>query len=207
MALLDLDDTEQPIDPKLVMAIESAFLAFSLPTVPFVPMPRAWKKANPNGSAKGPNGPRKAQIKLELIERDGFRCGYCAREFVDLDDATLDHVIPNCVVGHWKTWNLVLACGPCNNAKGDNVPLVLMPMLGHLLVQLGELSRWKREASKPIPTNGYPSKSAAKKAHKSQYRQRQQFYRAMHRMGGPFIRPALEAAPVRPALPAGQDGA
>lgn len=216
MATLDLDDTGQPIDPMLVKAIETAFLSFSLPTVPFVAAPRAWKKSNPAGGSGGPKGTRKAAIKLELIERDGFRCAYCAREFVDLDDATLDHVIPNCVVGHWEPWNLVLACGPCNNAKGEDVPLVLMPMLAHVLVQLAASARFrtakKAKAKKPgnltppIPTDGFPSRSAARRAQKAAYRTawtRKQVDQALDAMQAPPIRPALEAAPVRAALPSG----
>lgn len=209
MAALDLSGSEQPIDPMLVKAIETAFLAFSLPTVEFMPVPQAWRKANPSGGSKGPGGATKARIKLDLIERDGFRCAYCAREFVDLNDATLDHVIPNCVVGHWKPWNLVLACGPCNNAKNDGVPTVLMPMLCHLLRALEPVTRAKREqreASAPKPTGGYPSKAAAKTARKVRNRQRQEFYKAMRALNGPWVRLALEAAPAPAVLPAGTDG-
>lgn len=217
MASLDLDGTEQPMDPMLVKAIETAFLSFSLPTVSFVSGPRAWYKANPDGGSKGPGGIRKAQIKLELIERDGFRCAYCSREFVDLDDATLDHVIPNCLVAHWEPWNLVLACGPCNNAKGDKVPLVLLPMLSHLLIQLATSAQFrtgkKAKAKKrpgqltpPIPTNGFPSRSAYHRAQKAVYRTawtRKQVDAAMAAMNGPKLRLAIEAAPVRAELPAG----
>lgn len=216
-----LDDTPPPMDPMLVKAIETAFLAFSVPTVEFMPVPRAWRDANPDGASKGPGGPAKARIKLDLIQRDGFRCAYCAREFVDLNDATLDHVIPNCVVGHWETWNLVLACDPCNNAKGDSAPLVLVPMLAHLLVQLAASNqhRTTKKAKRqkapfvgtpPIPTNGFPSRGAYQRAQKEAYLTawaRKQVDQALAAMQAPPIRPALESAPVRAALPAGQDGA
>lgn len=194
MATLDLDGTEQPIDPMLVKAIETAFLSFSVPTVAFVTAPRAWKESNPSGGAKGPGGATKARIKLDLIERHGFRCAYCAREFVDLDDATLDHVIPNCVVGHWKPWNLVLACGPCNNAKGDGVPLVLLPLLCRLLIVAETVARAKRQ-----------QKQAEKKARRRAAKEaagltagqrRHQFYKAMRALDAPWVRLALEAAPV-----------
>lgn len=141
MAGLDLDDTEQPIDPMLVMAVERAFRSVSVTPVEFAATPRIWRKSNPSGSSKGPNGPRKAQIKMDLAKRDGFRCAYCAREFVDLDDATLDHVIPNSIVGHWQTWNLLLACEPCNNGKADRIPVVLMPLLCALLQDLMPMAR------------------------------------------------------------------
>lgn len=217
MGSLDLYDAEQPIDPMLVKAIETAFLSFSVPTVQFIPTPRAWKKSNPAGGSGGPKGNRKAAIKLELIERDGFRCAYCAREFVDLDDATLDHVIPNCVVGHWKPWNLVLACGPCNNAKGDGVPLVLMPMLAHVVVQLAASAQFRTKKFKakrktpapftpPVPTNGFPSRSAYQRAVKAANRTaatRRRVNQALQAMQAPPLQMALEAAPVRAALPAG----
>lgn len=212
MSSLDLFDADQPMDPMLVKAIETAFLSFSMPTVPFIPAPRVWKKANPAGAVNGPKGKKKAEIKLELIKRDGFRCAYCAREFVDLNDATLDHVIPNCVVGHWAPWNLVLACGPCNSTKGDRVPLVLMPMLCHVVAKLAASVQFrvskkaKAKKTPPIPTNGFPSRAAARRAQKAACRAawiRKQVDQALNAMQAPPIRPALGAAPVRAALPAG----
>jgi hypothetical protein len=211
-----LEGPQQPIDPMLAKAVETAFLAFSLPTVPFIPAPRAWRKSNPAGPSGGPKTARKADIKLELIQRNGFQCAYCGRAFVDLDDASLDHVIPNCVVGHWETWNLVLACRPCNNAKGDSVPLPLMPMLCHLLVQLAGSARYRvapkaktkapAPPSLPIPTNGFPSRAAWRRAQKAAYQvawTEGQVNKALEAMGAPRIRPALPAVPVRAELPAG----
>jgi hypothetical protein len=197
---IDLDGSEQPIDPMLVKAIETAFLAFSVPTVSFVPVPRAWREANPSGSAKGPSGSVKARIKLDLIERDGFRCAYCARQFVDLNDATLDHVIPNCVVGHWKPWNLVLACDPCNNAKSDGVPLVLMPMLFHLLSVMETVARTKREQKQA-------AKKDRRRAAKTEGQRRHQFYKAMRALDAPFVRLAIDAAPEHTAFLAEQSEA
>lgn len=209
-----LNGPQQPIDPMLVKAVETAFLAFSLPAVPFIPAPRAWRKSNQAGASSGPKTARKAAIKLELIEQHGFQCAYCGRAFVDLDDATLDHVIPNSVVGHWAPWNLVLACFPCNNAKGDSVPLPLMPMLCHLLVQLAASAQYretpkaktKTPPAAPIPTNGFPSRAAWKRAQKAAARTaltEAKANQALEAMGAPRIRPVLPAAPTRAALPAG----
>jgi hypothetical protein len=192
MTFNDLGDTDQPIDPMLIKAVETAFLAFSVPAVTFVPLPQAWKR--PAGPVKA-SAQRKLRIKLELIKRDGFRCAYCAREFVDLDDATLDHVIPNCTVGHWQTWNLVLACGPCNNAKGDRIPLVLAPLLLHLVHTLSALAERQRKSNQPIPTDGYPSRSAAKRASKRVRKARAMVRRQIEALSGVPFRLALEAAP------------
>jgi hypothetical protein len=217
MPLLDLDGTEQPMDPKLVMAIESAFRRVSMTDVVFLPAPRAWQKANPAGSAKGPKGMVKANLRMQIVRRDGARCAYCAREFVDLDDATLDHVIPNSVVGHWQAWNLVLACEACNGLKADGLPLILMPLVCHLLRELLPLAQQKaarKKAAKkakkatavptpPIPTCGYPSRSAFRKAQQEIWRRRSWVNWNIQRMSGVPVRLAIEAAPVRAALPAG----
>lgn len=209
MALLNgVDGSEQPIDPKLVLAIEAAFRSVSLTNVAFVPAPREWRRTNPKGSVKGPQTARKAEIKLQLAERHGFQCAYCAREFVDLNEATLDHVIPNRVVGHWQTWNLLLACEPCNSLKADGVPLILMPMLCHLLRTVAAMERADREQRKQAKRAG--RRSARKARLKAEAlgdpatrKQRHEFYKAMRALDAPFIRPALEAAPVRLALPGG----
>ena len=135
MSVLDLYGSEQPIDPKLVMAIESAFRRFSTTTVEFIRPPASWAKSNRNGSKKSPSS-NKANLRMTIVRRDGARCAYCSREFVDLDDATLDHVIPNSVVGHWQPWNLLLCCQACNVLKDDKIPAVLMPLLLHTLRNL-----------------------------------------------------------------------
>lgn len=210
MALIDLDGTEQPIDPKLILAIEAAFRRVSLTRVAFVPVPRSWKAANPKGPSKGPKTQAKQNLRMHIARRDGASCAYCAREFVDLDDATLDHVIPNCVVGHWQPWNLLLTCAACNQLKADQVPLLLLPLLFHLLNSLATVAEYRRQQPQTrtptVPTNGYPSKKAARRAQKAAYRAawtRKQVDQALEAMNAEPIRPALEAAPVRPALPAG----
>lgn len=205
-----LDGTEQPMDPKLVLAIEAAFRKVSLTAVEFAPVPRAWRKSNPRGPVKGPKTHTKANLRMTIARRDGAQCAYCDREFVDLDDATLDHVIPNCVVGHWMPWNLLLTCDACNQLKADQVPLVLLPLLCHLLTTLARVAEHKRQQPKTktpaIPTNGYPSKKAARRAQKAAYQaawRKQQVSQAIESMTGQPVRLAIEAAPVRAALPAG----
>lgn len=203
MALLDLDGTEQPIDPKLVMAIESAFRFVSVTPVEFIPAPRSWHKANPGSSVSGPKGARKAQIKIRLAKRDGARCAYCAREFVDLDDATLDHVIPNSIVRHWQEWNLLLSCEACNNAKSDQVPMVLMPMLLSLLHNLAPVAQYIRETrTAQARSSGRPSQNVLRKA----YKRKRRINKAITGMGGNPYRRALEAAPVRAELLPGEGG-
>ena len=56
--------------------------------------------------------------RRNVLRRDGNRCQYCGSR----DRLTLDHVLPKSRGGP-DTWeNLVAACVPCNNRKGNRTP-------------------------------------------------------------------------------------
>lgn len=56
--------------------------------------------------------------RKNVIRRDGHRCQYCGAS----DRITIDHVMPRSRGGK-DTWtNLVAACVPCNNRKGNHTP-------------------------------------------------------------------------------------
>ena len=59
--------------------------------------------------------------RSNIYLRDDFMCQYCARRFPERE-LTLDHVVP-VVRGGKKNWeNIVTACTPCNQKKGDSTP-------------------------------------------------------------------------------------
>lgn len=62
--------------------------------------------------------PSKHQL---LHDIQGGLCFYC-REVMQLEHATIDHVIPRSKGGKNKVRNYVLACKPCNAKKGDRLP-------------------------------------------------------------------------------------
>jgi 5-methylcytosine-specific restriction endonuclease McrA len=75
-------------------------------------------------------GETKRLIRAYVAERDGAVCHYCRTPFgTGLAGATLDHYVPYRLWQMNKPRNLVLACGPCNNAKGDALPLTLVWLL------------------------------------------------------------------------------
>lgn len=78
----------------------------------------------------GPNAARRRRIRAALAERDGASCFYCAQPFAALTEATIDHLIPHCVLPTWKQASLVLACRPCNRAKADRLPQELLRPAG-----------------------------------------------------------------------------
>lgn len=57
--------------------------------------------------------------RKNILKRDRHKCAYCGRGDLPL---TIDHIIPKSRGGD-DTWeNLVAACLPCNNKKGDRTP-------------------------------------------------------------------------------------
>lgn len=70
---------------------------------------------------------RAARKRKLCAIRDGWWCWYCDEPLVegatDHRQPTLDHVIPLGRGGGWELENCRLACGPCNNAKGDMTEL------------------------------------------------------------------------------------
>ncbi|NND71455.1 MAG: HNH endonuclease [Rhodothermales bacterium] len=56
--------------------------------------------------------------RKNVLRRDRYKCQYCGRR----DKLTIDHVQPKSRGGR-DTWeNLVAACVPCNNRKGNRTP-------------------------------------------------------------------------------------
>lgn len=56
--------------------------------------------------------------RKNVMRRDRFRCQYCGSR----ERLTVDHVMPKSRGGK-DTWeNLVTACTPCNNRKGNRTP-------------------------------------------------------------------------------------
>jgi 5-methylcytosine-specific restriction endonuclease McrA len=60
-----------------------------------------------------------------LFARDDYACGYCGkhrRELRGRQFLTRDHIVPTSR-GGGNTWgNVVTACSPCNNRKGNHLP-------------------------------------------------------------------------------------
>lgn len=59
-----------------------------------------------------------------LFARDGYRCQYCGKHRAQLrgrEFLTRDHIVP-VSKGGGNTWqNVVTACSPCNNRKGNHL--------------------------------------------------------------------------------------
>jgi 5-methylcytosine-specific restriction endonuclease McrA len=80
-----------------------------------------------NNPDRKPGSKRRRLLKARLAERDGAQCWYCATPFgPGLEGATVDHLIPRSLLHTWVQAALVLACYPCNEAKGNRLPQALL---------------------------------------------------------------------------------
>jgi 5-methylcytosine-specific restriction endonuclease McrA len=79
--------------------------------------PRPKKPTKPGQHAR--NGWH--ETRLYLAERDGWHCFYCRTPFDRLRGVTIDHYVPKSRWACNLPANLVLACEPCNLAKGDRL--------------------------------------------------------------------------------------
>ena len=65
-------------------------------------------------------------IRVAILERDNYDCGYCPRKA-----RTVDHVLPRSLGGTEDDWNLVACCKVCNSFKSnrtlDQAGLALRP--------------------------------------------------------------------------------
>lgn len=68
---------------------------------------------------KSPDWNRK--VRAELLLRDSSTCHWCKLR-VKPNVATIDHLVPLSRGGTNKMKNLVLACSPCNAARGNELP-------------------------------------------------------------------------------------
>jgi 5-methylcytosine-specific restriction endonuclease McrA len=67
--------------------------------------------------------------RLRIYMRDKFRCQYCG-EKKGAGELTLDHILPRSRGGDNSPVNIVAACVPCNNRKGNRTPdEARMPLL------------------------------------------------------------------------------
>jgi 5-methylcytosine-specific restriction endonuclease McrA len=67
--------------------------------------------------------------RMRIYMRDKFRCQYCGEKKA-AGDLTLDHILPRSRGGDNSPINVVTACVPCNNRKGNRTPAeARMPLL------------------------------------------------------------------------------
>jgi hypothetical protein len=59
--------------------------------------------------------------RFKILERDGFKCGYCGIKQKDTDLLHVDHIYPRKHGGDNNMDNLIAACIPCNLGKSGRI--------------------------------------------------------------------------------------
>jgi 5-methylcytosine-specific restriction endonuclease McrA len=67
---------------------------------------------------KLPRDNRRRVTRRAVFARDGWECQYCGGD----GNLTVDHVVPRSRGGEHEWTNVVTACIPCNQRKGDCEP-------------------------------------------------------------------------------------
>ncbi len=75
-------------------------------------------EASPKRARRNSSRMKKKRRKLHAADP---RCHWC-RAPLDLEESTVDHLIPLSRGGANRDDNLVLACKPCNHSRGDALP-------------------------------------------------------------------------------------
>src|SRR5262249_39571436 len=64
---------------------------------------------------------RSSSKRNRILARDRNRCQYCGKKGTAFI-LTIDHIVPVSRGGNTSPENLVAACSPCNQRKGDRTP-------------------------------------------------------------------------------------
>jgi 5-methylcytosine-specific restriction endonuclease McrA len=91
--------------------------------------------------------------RKNILRRDHHKCAYCGRSDLPL---TIDHIMPRSKGGDDSWENLVSACMPCNNKKGDmlleevNMKLRIRPFTPNYIVFIKNASNRIDDSWKPF---------------------------------------------------------
>ena len=64
----------------------------------------------------------RTKMKLQLVWEHGKRCAICGKKIKNLEDVTIDHIVPLAEGGKNVIENFQLAHKACNEAKGSMLP-------------------------------------------------------------------------------------
>jgi 5-methylcytosine-specific restriction endonuclease McrA len=71
-------------------------------------------------SAQRGLGSAHRRIRLQVLQRDGYRCHWCGARA-----DTADHVVPRALGGRSSVANMVAACTPCNSERGARLAALI----------------------------------------------------------------------------------
>ena len=91
------------------------------------------------------------KFRQSIFESWEWKCAYCGED-LDIDSATIDHILPKFKGGHNVKSNMLCSCSKCNRSKGS----VLLedwynPSNSYYSEErLGKIKHWIEDNSAPI---------------------------------------------------------
>lgn len=78
-----------------------------------------WQELNERATRRGKRRGISKSLRMDIFERDGFRCQYCGRTIQDGIKLHVDHKVAVANGGTNDIDNLVTSCDECNCGKSD----------------------------------------------------------------------------------------
>ena len=60
------------------------------------------------------------KFRQSIFESWEWKCAYCGKD-LDIDSATIDHILPKFKGGHNVKSNMLCSCSKCNRSKGSSL--------------------------------------------------------------------------------------
>ena len=97
--------------------------------------------------------PRNARRKFRqsIFESWEWKCAYCEKD-LDIDSATIDHILPKFKGGHNVKSNMLCSCSKCNRSKGSSLleEWYKPSNLYYTEERLGKINHWMEDNSVSI---------------------------------------------------------
>ena len=91
------------------------------------------------------------KFRQSIFESWEWKCAYCGKD-LDIDSATIDHILPKFKGGHNVKSNMLCSCSKCNRSKGSSLleEWYKPSNLYYTEERLGKINHWIEDNSVPI---------------------------------------------------------
>ena len=91
------------------------------------------------------------KFRQSIFESWEWKCAYCGED-LDIDSATIDHILPKFKGGHNVKSNMLCSCSKCNRSKGSSLleEWYKPSNLYYTEERLGKINHWMEDNSVSI---------------------------------------------------------
>ena len=91
------------------------------------------------------------KFRQSIFESWEWKCAYCDKD-LDIDSATIDHILPKFKGGHNVKSNMLCSCSKCNRSKGSSLleEWYKPSNLYYTEERLGKINHWMEDNSVSI---------------------------------------------------------